>query len=266
MITDATKPRLTQTNRLAAREQRIQARERFARTRRAERGFSRHLQRVARHVGHLVEGMSTKGTVNAAELQTALDKYAELLKPFAQKLSAQLIAEVNQRDGQAWTELARSMGQELKAEVRAAPVMAAMQRLQEEQVELITSLPKKAAQRIHHLTQQSLYGGSVRAEDLAEEIARTGEVTLGRAKLIARTETSRTASAMVEARSRYVGSTGYFWRTSGDSDVREQHRKLNGKFFRWDAPPVSGSSGERSHPGAIYNCRCYPEPVLPDRI
>lgn len=265
MITDA-KPRLTQTSRVSAREQRIQARERFMRTRLAERGFSRHLTRVAKHVGHLVEGMAPNGKVkDLGELEAALDRYSALLRPWAKALSSRLVEEVNQRDGKAWKELARGIGQELTKEVKTTPIMGAMNSLMEEQVELITSLPKKAAERVHTLTQKGLLGG-LRADEVAAEIMKTGQVTEGRARLIARTETSRTASAMVAARAQHVGSTGYFWRTSGDSDVRPEHRKLNGKFFRWDNPPVSGPNGERSAPGAIFNCRCYPEPVLPDRI
>lgn len=108
--------------------------------------------------------------------------------------------------------------------------------------------------------------GGVRASETAKEIERTGDVTRSRADLIARTETTRAATSMVEARARHVGSEGYIWRTVGDVDVREIHKKLEGKFVRWDSPPVAGENGERAHAGAIYNCRCWPEPVIPDSI
>jgi uncharacterized protein with gpF-like domain len=102
------------------------------------------------------------------------------------------------------------------------------------------------------------------------------------ARLIARTETARTASVLTEVRAKSVGSEGYIWRTSLDADVRPKigtpnfaklntlamgsHRKLEGTFHRWDDPPIASENGERAHPGQIYNCRCWPEPVLPDRI
>ena len=106
--------------------------------------------------------------------------------------------------------------------------------------------------------------GAERPSAVAEAIYATGHVTKGRANLIARTEVARTSSKLVEARARHVGSDGYIWRTAGDADVRREHRVLNGKYFRWGDPPVAGSAGERAHAGQIYNCRCVPEPVVPE--
>jgi uncharacterized protein with gpF-like domain len=45
--------------------------------------------------------------------------------------------------------------------------------------------------------------------------------------------------------------------------VRESHKAMNGKFVRWDSPPTL-SDGTTTHAGQIYNCRCYPDPVLPE--
>jgi SPP1 gp7 family putative phage head morphogenesis protein len=106
-------------------------------------------------------------------------------------------------------------------------------------------------------------------------------VTRSRAELIARTETGRAASALTQARAEYIGSPGYLWRNANDYKVRPEigikhfaklntlakgsHRKLEGTFHRWDDPPIAGVNGERAHPGSIYNCRCWAEPVLPQR-
>lgn len=57
------------------------------------------------------------------------------------------------------------------------------------------------------------------------------------------------------------GSAGYIWTTRMDEKVRELHIKLEGTRQRWDAPPVSGSSGFRGHPGEPGGCRCTPFPV-----
>jgi hypothetical protein len=88
-----------------------------------------------------------------------------------------------------------------------------MRELMAEQVDLITSLPIKAAQRVHKLTIEAMSDGT-RAAEVAQEIMRTGHVTESRAKLIARTETSRTVTAMTQTRAEYVGSQGYIWRTA----------------------------------------------------
>ena len=56
---------------------------------------------------------------------------------------------------------------------------------------------------------------------------------------------------------RDAGVEEYIWSTSGDSRVRESHKKLNGKRFRWDDPPVvDEKTGRRCHPGEDYECRC----------
>lgn len=248
------------------RRRRQLERERFQRARRAERSYARKLKGVAQQVGVIVQGFAPNGIVRApAGLSNALNRYSELLRPWAREVAQSMVDDVANRDANAWAELSRTMGRELRKEIKNAPTGVAMRALMDEQVDLITSLPTHAARRVHSLTIEALSDGR-RAASIAKEILRTGHVTQSRAMLIARTETSRTATAMTESRAVYVGSEGYFWRTVGDSDVRPLHRKLNGHFFKWDEPPVAGENGERSHPGAIYNCRCYPEPVLPDVI
>nr|WP_246374794.1 phage minor head protein [Pseudochelatococcus contaminans] len=130
-----------------------------------------------------------------------------------------------------------------------------------EQVRLITSLPSEAAQRVHDLTIEGITQGT-RASEIAKKIMEAGDVTASRANMIARTEVSRTATLLTQARAEYVGSDGYIWRTSGDSDVRPSHKAMNGKFVRWsELPELDGMVG---HAGALPNCRCYPEPVIPD--
>ena len=91
----------------------------------------------------------------------------------------------------------------------------------------------------------------------------TGKVTESRAKLIARTEIARTASGLTMARATHVGATHYIWRTSGDADVRNSHKEMNGKVIPFSKAPTL-SDGTASHAGMIYNCRCYAEPILTD--
>lgn len=247
-----------------AKKQRIATRELFKRSHRAERAFSRQLKAVAHQVDAIVKGIAPKGNLEAAQwpmLNAALGKYADLLKPWAKAISEKLIAEVGQRDERSWAEMGRDLGRNLRAEVKGAPTGELMKAMMQEQVELITSLPLEAATRVHQLTQKAITEGG-RAKELAVEIMKTGEVTKARAMLIARTETTRTASAMTAARAQHIGSTHFIWRTSRDGDVRPSHKKLEGKAFRWDTPPEC-DEGHNALPGGIFNCRCYPEVVLP---
>jgi SPP1 gp7 family putative phage head morphogenesis protein len=136
------------------------------------------------------------------------------------------------------------------------------------QVELIKSIPLDAAERVHKLTTQAISATAGRADEVAKDILRSGAVSTGRARLIARTETSRTAALLMQSRAEFVGSKHYIWHTSEDSDVRPEHKRLNGKTFAWASPPNAGTSTDPMyyHPGCGPNCRCYAEPILPDTV
>lgn len=50
-----------------------------------------------------------------------------------------------------------------------------------------------------------------------------------------------------------AGVTEYVWRTVGDGRVRESHRHLNGKQFKYsDSPVVDTKTGRRANPGEDY--------------
>jgi SPP1 gp7 family putative phage head morphogenesis protein len=239
-------------------------RETFARVRNAERQYSVRLRQVARHIGDLVKAFNAGDIGQLDTLTRLLERYADLLRPWAKSVAAQMLADVSRRDENAWAQYARSMGIELKRELATATSSVGLElaRLLNDQVELITSLPLQAAQRVQKIAIGQLYSGH-RTDVLIEEILQTGSVVRARAELIARTETSRAATGLTMIRAKHVGSEGYVWRTSRDIFVRPRHKKLDGTFHKWDDPPVSGENGEKSHPGGIYNCRCYPEVVLP---
>jgi SPP1 gp7 family putative phage head morphogenesis protein len=227
--------------------------------------FASQLRAVARHIGKLVndlirgkEDFLTAG----ARARDMLWSYSQTLRPWAEAVADKMVADVARRDELVWKRRSEQMGRELRKEIRTAPTGRAMRAMMNEAVELITSLPTGAAERVHRLTIKGISEGT-RSDEIREKILETGLVTLGRAELIARTEVSRTASVLTEVRATHIGSEGYIWRTSRDGTVRPRHRKLEGKFIRWDSPPVSGENGERAHAGQIYNCRCYPEVVLP---
>jgi SPP1 gp7 family putative phage head morphogenesis protein len=135
--------------------------------------------------------------------------------------------------------------------------------LQDEQVALITSLPIEAGRRVQEIARGTLYTGA-RPQALRDEILRTGEVTKSRATLIARTETAKAASLLTQTRAAHVGCTHYMWRTVRDGDVRKAHKAMEGRVCSYADPPEV-EPGKRYHAGQIYNCRCYQEPIIPDR-
>lgn len=256
-------PNLKRKTRDAAKSRAKIARERFNNSRIVEKQYARQLRAVARQIGMIVKGMTEDGEVkNPDKLIDALTQYSKLLNPWARSVAKKMIEEVGVRDERSWYQLGNEIGRALKKEIATTPVGHFLTTRLEEQVELITSMPLKAAKRVHKLTLEGIAKGT-RAAEIAAEIKRTGKVSEGRAMLIARTEVARTASLLTESRARHVGSDGYFWRTAKDADVRDSHREMEGKFVRWDEPPTL-SDGTTTHAGQIYNCRCYPEPHLPD--
>jgi len=194
-------------------------------------------------------------------IRSALERYAVAIEPWAGAVGKTMVAEVSARDAQAWGAVSSQIGRGLSREIAAAPIGTVVRGLVTSQVELIKSLPLEAAQRVQELSIQAVEAGT-RSDAIAREILRTGDVTVARANLIARTEVGRAASALTEARALHVGSTGYFWRTAQDSDVRKSHKAMSGKVVEWSNPPTL--DGLTGHAGALPNCRCYAEPILPD--
>lgn len=233
-------------------------------TRRVELSYAGQLRKVAQQVGAIINGFPPGDPEAVPTITDMLAKYAELLIPWATATASKMLGEVNRRDEQAWFSHANAISRALREEIRTAPTGAVMQALLAEQVTLIKSLPLDAAKRVHELTLAGIEDGT-RAKEIAKEIQRSGEVSIGRANLIARTEVSRTSTLLTQARAEHIGSPGYIWTTSHDSDVRSDHRELDGKLIAWDSPPIADKrTGARAHAGCIYNCRCWCNVVIPE--
>jgi SPP1 gp7 family putative phage head morphogenesis protein len=234
----------------------------FERVRNASTAYARNLRKVAHHIGQLVNGFDHPDQANNSALQDLLEAYARILKPWARATAQRMLMEISRRDTKAWEQYARQMGQAIRTELATQETGRELSAALERQVELITSLPLDAARRVHELTQQAL-STSVRPSEIAAKILETGEVTKSRADLIARTEVARTASNLTQVRAESVGSTHYIWRTVRDRRVRESHEHMEGRVCAWADPPEV-EPGQRYHAGCIYNCRCYPEPIVPE--
>ncbi len=233
-------------------------------TRAVEQRYGSQLTKVAQQVGAIVQPFTPGDMSQVPTIEHLLNAYADMLRGWATQTATNMLRDVALRDEQAWRTLAKDLSSGLRQEIRNAPTGVVMRALLAEQVDLIQSIPREAAQRVHTLTLAGLED-STRAKEIAQEILRTSKVTASRAALIARTEVSRTATTLTQARAQSIGSPGYFWTTSHDGDVRSDHKELDGKFFAWDDPPIADErSGARAHAGAIYNCRCWCRTVIPD--
>lgn len=103
----------------------------------------------------------------------------------------------------------------------------------------------------------------LRFDSLIDTIVNRYNVSVSKAKFLARNETSIFVSKFNEERLKDAGVYAYYWSTSNDERVREDHKELNGTLQFFDSPPVADKrTGKRGNPGEIWQCRCVPIPIL----
>lgn len=175
-------------------------------------------------------------------------------------------ANVSTASKAAWARQAKAaLGVDLsKIEPNLTPLT---DRFRRENLDLIVSMAKDKVERVARILDDA---PNARVETIRDRILEEGEVTKRQAALIARDQVLSLNAQVAQARHEAAGITQYIWRTSGDGDVRPDHKALNGKTFRYDEPPVvnasevrRGRAERREHPGQDYQCRCTAEPVIP---
>lgn len=123
-------------------------------------------------------------------------------------------------------------------------------------VDLIKTIPNDSLSEMRRLVLEGYRNGKA-TTTIVKEIQKVYSVNRRHAQLIARDQIAKLNSQICRMQQEDAGVTEYIWSTSGDQRVREGHRKLNGKRFRWDDPPVvDDKTGRRCHPGEDYQCRC----------
>lgn len=122
--------------------------------------------------------------------------------------------------------------------------------------QLITSLPEQDLLQVAGIVERGLQQGT-RFTNVARDIQKRFGITMRRANLIARDQTTKLNSSLTQLRQESAGITHYIWQTAGDERVRPTHRANDGKKFAWDKPPA-----QTGHPGHDINCRCVAIPVM----
>lgn len=139
------------------------------------------------------------------------------------------------------------------------PIAEAMRKASRENVALITSIPEQHLERVRKVIAEAFTEGT-RWESVVDRVKRIGRITENRAKLIARDQVAKMTSDFSRVRQTDMGIKRYRWSGIMDSRERPSHRKLEGKVFRWDKPPLV--DGEHVHPGQAVNCRCVPIAIV----
>lgn len=83
------------------------------------------------------------------------------------------------------------------------------------------------------------------------------------AKVIARTESAKLQTVILENRATSLGSVAYIWLSSNDRRTRPSHKMMNGVvvFWKHEKPHLDNMIG---HAGEFPNCRCSPQPIMDD--
>lgn len=84
------------------------------------------------------------------------------------------------------------------------------------------------------------------------------------AKMIARTESGKLQTSLIENRALDLGSVAYIWKSSKDKRTRPSHQLMNGVVVFWrqntsEKPFLDNMYGD---PGGFPNCRCSPNPIF----
>ena len=129
-------------------------------------------------------------------------------------------------------------------------------------VDLIKSIPKNSLGEMEDIVLEGVKTGKT-AKSVLQDIQHTYGVSRNKAKFLARDQMAKLNSNIAQMQQTNAGVEEYIWSSSGDGRVRDRHKELDGKKFKWSEPPiVDKKTGRRAHPGQDYQCRCVALPVF----
>lgn len=217
---------------------------------------------------------SVSGLTDSGEIgNTLLRLYGSAaFQELAYIVAQRFVTMANTTDARTWRDAAKggSRGIELLEHFRRnleGNVGRAIEQKIIENANYIKTIPLTVAEDITKFIQTETYKG-LRSSEIAKTLQeKVAGYSKARAKTIARTESSKAMTALTEARAKDVGINWYQWRTADDGRVRNSHAHMEGVLVRWDDPPspeelVGKKSVGHYNAGNIYNCRCYPSPLV----
>lgn len=123
---------------------------------------------------------------------------------------------------------------------------------------LVTGMTDDLVKRIQTVTTNSLISGGT-VGSLRKKLKAEFDLTDSRARLIARDQTNKLNADLNRIRQQQAGVDEYTWRTSRDERVREDHRRVNGKVYKYGESTGTKTGAE---PGQDIQCRCIAQGVI----
>lgn len=238
-------------------------------------GLSRRIEkRYSAAIVKLMKGLERELThaKSPFEMLTILRGLARspTVKEAARRIALSMVTAVFRDTRGTWKEAAvrgakgRTIYRLLRHELRGNQVY---KDLVKSNASYIRGIPKEIAEKMTGRVAK-LHEKGMRPDSIAGELLKMyPKLSESRARLIARTEASKASTAVTESRCRKYGTSWYVWRTSEDARVRGSHGKMEGVLVSWDDPPSPEELNHEDsyghyHAGNIFNCRCYPEPLI----
>jgi uncharacterized protein with gpF-like domain len=203
----------------------------------------------------------------------AFTKRSSHFEKLGEYLARRMVTQVRVQNARSWREAAvkASRGREIYEALQNelhGPVGVRVQELVRENARLIRSVPDELRESVARFVATREQEG-VRPDTIAHELrSRLPHLTRSRIALIARTETSKAASALTEARSEQLGIAWFQWQTAEDMRVRASHRLFDKVLVRFndlpDAEQMAREGSKFGHygPGGCPNCRCVELPLI----
>ena len=236
----------------------------------SEVGYRKALESLSKSLARYVED-NIVPLIKSFQAEYVNDAYARTLEEAFERMrrsyeninvQAQIVANsfVNNSDRankqRFYSAIEQGIGIDLSSIVQSENLEDILVATTRQNVSLIKSIPEEYFKKIESIVFTGTTQGRV-ASSIIEEIRKTNNGNLKRAKVIARDQSSKLNSALNQQRQQNLGVEEYIWRTAGDERVRDSHKSKNGKIYRWDDPPA-----DTGHPGQDIQCRCVAQPII----
>lgn len=242
-----------------------------AQRRKAERKYRNMIDKLLREVERKIEGLTDPNDIiRTLKLIAISPQFARLCEETALNIATMTAVgqKATWRAAAASSSQGRAIYKALRAETSNTLLGQAIQDIVIENSKLIKTVPRDMAERFSKLAQQRWSEG-VRPSSITKEmLAEAKHLREYEARRIARTESAKASTAIVQSRAEAMGLDFYIWRTARDGDrVRESHQIMEGVICRWSDPPnperLAGVRAYNSyHAGGIFNCRCIALPII----
>lgn len=208
----------------------------------------------------LSSGSKLEAKKNIRRLKTSKE-YAKFCEMFAKELAKKGLA--SQRGiWRKYYAAAKATGQAVLPPTFKAYEYQVFSKAVKSNFEMIKSIPDSIMNVLQHkytsVLIEEVAKGSIGRGSFEKVLKQHGHKN---AKLIARTETAKLQTVILEHRATELGSIVYLWRASNDKRTRLSHRQMNNVIVFWNfsKPILDGMQG---HAGEFPNCRCTPQPIM----